>query len=77
MLHELGNERQSERYGEIFGLKPQAGKRMSALQCGLPVRYLKGFRKKAFQAGMPYIIVGERGYYPSGLKKRVITEIFK
>lgn len=69
--------RQAERYGGFFGLKPQTGTRMNALQCGFPVRYLKEFKEKAFQSGMPYIVVGERGYYPSGLKKRIVTEIFR
>jgi hypothetical protein len=40
-------------------------------------RYLKGFKAKALNAGVPYVVVGERGYYHSGLKKRVVTEIFK
>jgi len=43
---------------------------------GFPVRYLKGFKKKAHLAGLPYVVLGEDGYYPSGLKRRVVTEIF-
>jgi hypothetical protein len=68
---------QAERHGPFFGLRPQTGHRMAGIQCGFPVRNLKTFKTKAFQAGMPYVVVGERGYYPSGLKKRVITEIFR
>lgn len=60
---------QAERYGKTFGLKLEEGKRMPGIQCGFPVRYLKVFKKRAFQAGMPYVVVGERGYYHSGLKK--------
>jgi retron-type reverse transcriptase len=45
--------------------------------CGFPVRYLKEFKTKVLNAGLPYVVVGERGFYPTGLKKRVITEIFK
>jgi len=68
---------QAERYCRPFGLKLEEGKRMPGIQCGFPVRYLKEFKEEAFQAGMPYVVVGERGYYPSGLKNRVITEIFR
>jgi len=42
-----------------------------------PVRALKDFKENTLHAGMAYVVVGERGYYPSGLKKRVITEIFR
>lgn len=68
---------QADRYGRPFGLKLEEGKRMPGIQCGFPVRYLTVFKKRLFQAGMPYVVVGERGYYPLGLKKRVITEIFR
>jgi len=67
---------QAERYGGFFGLKPQTGTRMNSTQCGFPVRYLRDFKKKALQAGLPYVVVAERGFYPAGLKKRVVTEIF-
>jgi len=50
---------------------------MTGMHCGFPVRRLKEFKAKAFNAGVPYVVVGERGYYPSGLKKRVITEIYR
>ena len=70
-------QRQAELYGRTFGLKLDKSKRMFGLQCGFPVRYLKDFKKRALLSGMPYIVVGERGYYPSGLKKRVVTEICK
>jgi len=67
---------QAERYGGFFGLKPQTGTRMTGTQCGFPVRHLKKFKEKALQAGLPYVVVAERGFYPSGLKKRTVTEIF-
>jgi retron-type reverse transcriptase len=75
---------QAERYGKFFGLSPLTpalspkgrGRNVGTL-CGFPVRYLKEFKTKALNLGAPYVVVGERGYYPSGLKKRVITEIFK
>jgi hypothetical protein len=50
---------------------------ISGVQCGFPVRYLKEFKAKTLNAGVPYVVVGERGYYPSGLKKRIITEIYR
>ena len=31
--------------------------------------------RKALFEGQPYIVVAERGYYPAGLKKRVVTGI--
>jgi hypothetical protein len=80
---------QAERYGKFFGLSTvpkafgnKAGmtkrrKGIEGAQCGFPVGYLKEFKKKAHHAGLPYVVVGERGFYPSGLKKRVITEIFR
>ncbi|MBI4848583.1 MAG: hypothetical protein HY808_08440 [Nitrospirae bacterium] len=50
---------------------------ITGMQCGFPIRRLKEFKGKALNAGVPYVVVGERGYYPSGLKKRMITEIYK
>jgi DNA mismatch repair ATPase MutS len=68
---------QAERYGRFFGLKPLLETRMNVAQCGFPVRYLKEFKEKSLQAGIPYVVVAEQGFYPSGLKKRVVTEIFR
>lgn len=68
---------QAERYGKFFGLKPQPATRMNALQCGFPLRYLKEFKGRAFQEGLPYVVIAEQGYYSRGLKKRVITEILR
>ncbi|MBI5675183.1 MAG: hypothetical protein HZC48_05030 [Nitrospirae bacterium] len=75
---------QAERYGRFFGLSPltptlspKGRGRNFDIFCGFPVRHLKAFKAKALNAGLPYVVVGERGYYPSGLKKRVITEIFR
>jgi retron-type reverse transcriptase len=67
---------QAGRYGRFFGLKPMAKTRMNAAQCGFPMRYLKEFKEKALQVGLPYVVVAEQGFYPSGLKKRTVTEIF-
>ncbi len=75
---------QAKRYGKFFGLSPLTpplshkgrGRNVGTL-CGFPVRYLKEFKAKAHNAGLPYVVVGERGYYPAGLKKRVITEIVR
>jgi len=59
-------------------LNPKSATRNPQLvQCGFPVSRLKRFKEKARNAGLPYVVVGERGYYPAGLKKRVITEIFR
>ena len=44
------------------------------MQCAFPIRMLKGFKKRAMHALMPYIVVVERGYYSTAIKKRVITE---
>ena len=68
---------QAVRYGRFFGLRPQLGLRVGGMQCGFPMRNLKTFKARALQASMPYVVIGERGYYPSGLKKRVVTEIFR
>ncbi len=82
---------QAERYGRFFGLTPltptslraptvgshKGRGRNTGMQCGFPVRYMKEFKAKALNAGVPYVVVGERGYYPSGLKKRIITEIYR
>jgi hypothetical protein len=77
---------QTERYGKFFGLKLSGSGQaattnirpgMSQIQCGFPVRYLKDFKEKARHAGLTYVVVAERGYYPSGLKQRVATEIFR
>ena len=46
------------------------------VQTGFPIRYLKGFKKKATRSGIPYVVLGEDGCYPSGLKRRLVTEIF-
>jgi hypothetical protein len=70
-------DEQAERFGRFFGLKTQTGTRMNGLYCGFPLRYLKDFKEKTLHAGIAYVVVGERGYYPSGLKKRVVTEIFR
>jgi len=76
---------QAESYGKFLGLSTadspnttgQAGRAgMTGMRCGFPVRYLKNFKPKALNAGLPYVVVGERGCYPSGLKKRIITEIY-
>ena len=69
---------QAERYGSFFSLTMQPAMRnLQLTQCGFPVRYLKEFKKKTRATGLPYVVIGERGYYPSGLKKRVVTEIGK
>ena len=69
---------QAERYGSFFSLALQpATRNLQPPMCGFPVRYLKDFKEKALQAGLSYVVVGERGYYQSGLKKRVITEILR
>jgi retron-type reverse transcriptase len=67
---------QAERYGRFFGLKPRTEKRISGVECGFHIRYLKEFKNKALHTGLPYVVVGEMGCYPSGLKKRIITEIY-
>lgn len=54
-----------------------ASKPMITVRPARPVRALKDFKENTLHAGMAYVVVGERGYYPSGLKKRVITEIFR
>jgi len=42
---------------------------------GTPMRMLKEFKRRSLLACQPYILVAESGYYPSGVKRRVITEI--
>ena len=66
---------QAQRYGRFFGLVLRSKGRMTGLYCGFPLRLLQGFKKQAYQAGMSYVVVGERDYYPSGLKKRAVTEL--
>jgi len=39
------------------------------------MRMLKEFKRRSLLACQPYILVAESGYYPSGVKRRVITEI--
>ena len=66
---------QAERYANLFGLKTGKDARGQGKQCGFPMRMLKRFKERALIACQPYIVVAESGYYPSGLKRRVITEI--
>ena len=68
---------QAVRYGRFFGLTPQTDARTGNMKCGFPVRLLRSFKQRARDARMSYIVVGERGYYASGLKKRVVTELFR
>ena len=66
---------QAERHGRFFGLEIRPTGRLKRVQCGFPLRCLKGFKKRAYRAGRSYVVIGERGYYASGLKKRVVTEL--
>ena len=67
---------QAERFGRFFGLGLQQDKRGCGITCGFPLRLLKSFKKRVREACIPYVVIGERGYYPTGLKKRVVTELF-
>jgi len=66
---------QADRYGGLFGLKLGKDTRGLGKQCGFPMRMLKRFKERALLACQPYVVVAESGYYSSGLKRRVITEI--
>jgi DNA mismatch repair ATPase MutS len=66
---------QAERFSSFFGLKFIRETREMGKQCGFPVRMLRGLKREALLAGLPYVVVGETGYYSSGLKKRVVTEM--
>lgn len=67
----------AEIYGKALGLNLTPGRRMSGLQAGFPMSQLKGFKKMAQETGLQYVVMCEEGYYASGLKRRVITEIFR
>jgi len=65
----------AHRYAGLFGLKPGPGRRGMGLRAGFHVRSLKAFKRKAMLAGISYAVVAETGFYPSGLKKRAVTEV--
>lgn len=67
----------AEKFASLFGIKMAKETRGMGRQCGFPIRMLKDFKKKALLEGQAYIVVAERGYYPTGLKRRVVTEILK
>ncbi|MBI5749110.1 MAG: hypothetical protein HZA00_08285 [Nitrospinae bacterium] len=69
--------KEAEKFAPLFRMKMMKETRGMGKQCGFPVRMLKNFKKKALFAGQPYIVIAESGYYPPGLKRRVITEIKK
>jgi len=66
---------QAERCSSLFGLRLREDSRGLGTQCGFLLRMLETFKNRALRAGQPYAVVAESGYYPSGLKRRVITEI--
>ncbi|MDF1579124.1 MAG: RNA-directed DNA polymerase, partial [Desulfobulbales bacterium] len=63
---------QAVEFGPRFGLKPAPGR--AGVRCGFPVGMLRTFKDKARRARISYVVVGERGRYGAGLKKRVVTE---
>ncbi len=71
-----GSGEQAERFGRFFGLGLQDDKRGCGITCGFPLRLLKSFKKRVRAASISYVVIGEQGYYPTGLKKRVVTELF-
>jgi len=66
---------QAQRFFSLVRLKKCEDSRGLGPQCGFPMRMLKEFKQRALLACRPYVVVAESGYYPSGLKRRVITEI--
>lgn len=66
---------QAKRSVSFFGLKKGEDSRGLGAQCGFPMSMLKEFKRRALLACQPYVVVAESGYYPAGLKRRVITEI--
>ncbi|MDK9719074.1 MAG: reverse transcriptase domain-containing protein [Trichlorobacter sp.] len=67
---------QAEHFSRFFGLALQKDRRGLGSTCGFPLRLLQSFKKRIRAACVPYVVIGERGYYPTGLKKRVVTELF-
>jgi len=67
--------RQAGKYSVILGLKRRWDIWGMGIKCGFPVRSLEKYKGKARAAGIPYVVVAESGYYKSGIKRRVITEI--
>ncbi len=67
--------RQAGKYSVILGLKRGRDIWGMGIKCGFPVRSLEKYKAKAREAGIPYVVVAESGYYKTGLKRRVITEI--
>jgi len=66
---------QAKRFSSLFSLKKGEDSRGLGAQCGFPMRMLKEFKRQSLLACQPHVVVAESGYYPSGLKRRVITEM--
>lgn len=67
--------RQAEKYSAIMGLKRRWDIGGMGFKAGFPVLSLDKYKGKAVVAGIPYVVVLENGYYKSGIKRRVVTEI--
>lgn len=65
---------QADRYAGILDIKTVRETR-GMRGGGFPVRMLKSMKRRMLLAGEPYIVVAQQGYYPHGLRKRVITEM--
>jgi len=65
---------QMKRHAGILGLKAGHQQRGFGAQCGFPKMLLDGYKNICIRKGIDYVVVMENGYYPTGLKKRVVVE---
>jgi len=66
---------QAQKFAGLFDLKVRNGIRGMGKQSGFPIKMLKRFKSKMLRARQPYIVVAESGFYRTGLKRRIITEV--
>ncbi len=65
---------QATRFAGVLGLKTVNAQRGLGAQGGFPVGLLARYKSICLRQGVDYVVVAEHGWYPSGLKKRVVVE---